>query len=294
MRRLRLVLGGHKCGSTWLSQMHGQNAGYNQCRLKEPHYFTQYFDRTNDWYRKLWDETNEEKCFIEYSTHYCLDSSVFSKASELSEDVKLLLIVRDPLGRLISDFKHKDRQEGFGKVVQLSDILTRHPYMVELSRFYSQIRAWKDTVDDADLLVVAYEDLRARPKAFLDEVDNFFGVPKIDYLGVDKVVGAGYIPKSQFLERCKVGLFTLFSKSPNLIKKLRQYNLDVMYRKLNGRSDLRKNLLLPPAALATLKNEHSLLCDEFEFLGLRKYTYLYDQLELGRSVEHGGITVSVG
>ena len=293
MRQLRLVLGGHKCGSTWLSQMHVQNAGYSQCRLKEPHYFTHYYDRTDDWYKSLWDNSSDEECFIEYSTHYCLDTSVYSKASELSEDIKVLLIVRDPLGRLISDFKHKDRQDGFGKIVQFNDILMRHPEMLDLSKFYSQISAWKDTVGDVHLLVVAYEDLRARPKILLDEVDKFFGVPKVDYLGVDKIVGAAYTPKFQFLVTCKVRLFTLLSKKPNLIKKLRKYNLDVAYRKLNGRRNVRKTLLLSPSTIATLKYEHSLLCEEFEFLGLRKYSDLYDQLELGRSVDYGGITVSV-
>lgn len=100
-----IIIGARKCGTRALLKFLGIN---NRIRVvdSEVHFFDkpERYQRGLDWYRDQMVESQSDEITIEKSPSYFVTNGVADKVASMNNSIKLIVILRDPIVRLISDF----------------------------------------------------------------------------------------------------------------------------------------------------------------------------------------------
>ncbi|XP_076852888.1 heparan sulfate glucosamine 3-O-sulfotransferase 3B1a [Brachyhypopomus gauderio] len=70
----------------------------------EPHFFDRNYDKGLEWYRELMPKTLEGQITMEKTPSYFVTKEVPGRIHAMSKDTKLIVVVRDPVTRAISDY----------------------------------------------------------------------------------------------------------------------------------------------------------------------------------------------
>ena len=98
-----IIIGVRKCGTRALLEMlkmHPQIAAASE----EVHFFDNFYERGLDWYRRRMPFSYPDQITIEKSPAYFITPEAPERVYKMSKDVKLIIIVRDPTTRAISDY----------------------------------------------------------------------------------------------------------------------------------------------------------------------------------------------
>lgn len=100
-----IIIGARKCGTRALLRFLEVNPAIRPAR-NEIHFFDkpQNYKQGFDWYRDQMPETMLNEITIEKSPAYFVTSEVPERIKAMNSSIKLILILRDPVTRLISDF----------------------------------------------------------------------------------------------------------------------------------------------------------------------------------------------
>ena len=99
-----LIIGVTKCGTTaleWFLLLHDQI----QSGVGEPHFFDWHYDRGVDWYCKQMPCTYDNVVVLERTPRYYVHLSQHN-VYDFDPNMKLLLIVREPVDRMVSHLVH--------------------------------------------------------------------------------------------------------------------------------------------------------------------------------------------
>lgn len=148
----------------------------------------------------------------------------------LGSDVRLIYLVRNPIGRLISQYHHSVIVSGL--TLQIDDAILNHAPLVNYSRYAMQISPWIEQFGRDRVRILVFEDYIENRATTVQSVCDFLGVPSnTDQIQEDVVFNKG---SGRPLNE---GPFSKIAKS-------------VLYRKLvrplfplSFRDTLRKNLL---------------------------------------------------
>lgn len=98
------ILSPPKCGTTSLFYMLSQHKELDPCSIKEPYFFSNKYHEGIDWYNQLYSGTGLK---FESSTNYFSSKKAIKNIAEsCSKDVKYIVILRHPVDRIISHYKH--------------------------------------------------------------------------------------------------------------------------------------------------------------------------------------------
>ncbi len=204
-----LVLGGQRCGTSSLYKYLGRHPDVVPSLRKEVDYFTFDYWRGEEWYRAHFPlemrrtlSQRRGKPFVtfEATPNYLLDRRAAERAHGLVPDAKLIVLLRDPAQRAVSQYHHNLRLEH--EPLDLLDALRaeeerlageyerlaadpkyrafplrRHSY-VERGRYAEQIARWLEWYQRDQLLVLRFDALIRRPVETLGRIQDFIGVPR--------------------------------------------------------------------------------------------------------------------
>lgn len=125
-----LIIGGQKCGTTWLWNMLQQHPDTDLPATKEIHFFggIENFRKGKDWYYEYFSGIDPSKVTGEASTSYLFDNMPYwyndsniieydASLPPIAElvrqelpDIKIIVILRDPVRRAISGYSHMMRK----------------------------------------------------------------------------------------------------------------------------------------------------------------------------------------
>jgi hypothetical protein len=174
-----LVLGVQKCGTTTLANWLAQNPGVTFCSQKEP----DFFSRNEDWKAKLAEyhqlfssdtKDNRKKLWIEASTSYSwfLEfPQVADRLFEYNPNLKFIYIVREPISRIVSHYKHNFLKGHTRKV--FSEAVIGEPEFLAHSCYETQIRPFLNRFKRENFLFLQFEDLVTKEEDVLNRIFNF-------------------------------------------------------------------------------------------------------------------------
>lgn len=155
----------------------------------EVHYFDRDFnyDLGEDWYLKRMPLTSKDTLCIEKSPSYFVVPSVPGRILKLKSDIKLLLVVRDPVTRTISDYAQLDAKKAtknlprpsFDEFVLTGDgevKVSRN--IIKVSLYDIHFKRWLKSFPIDSILVVNGDELVSDPYSVLIKVEEFLKVPK--------------------------------------------------------------------------------------------------------------------
>ena len=194
-----VILGAMKCGTSSLHNYLVQQPGVIEPLRKEVHYFDVNFDRGESWYRANFGRLGEPGLNIDSSPYYLFHPAVPRRMRALLPDVKLIVLLRDPVRRAYSHYWHerdKGREElQFDAAIaaeagRLGDAHQRladgtlersfahqHFSYVARGRYAEQLETWFSVYPRDQFLVLRFEDLAREPLAALNTTLGFLGLP---------------------------------------------------------------------------------------------------------------------
>jgi len=217
-----IIIGAQKAGTT---AFRGRLSFHPEIYMvkNEIHYFNDrlitsprkrtYSELGIDWYKSKFNEFNGEKAVGEKSPDYCYDSNVPKRMYELLPDAKLIMIVRNPVDRAFSSYKHQvvagrenlSLEEAIGResfrMKHNPDGLLHFSYLYQ-GYYFNHITRFLEYYDKNKCLFITFEELCTNPKQVFKDTFEFLEVdssftnkrfkeysPRVEYIDISPIRG---------------------------------------------------------------------------------------------------------
>ena len=195
-----LGIGTQKGGTTSLQALLEQHPGAYLPPAKELHYFSLHADRGPGWYAEQFAPAGPQQRCGEITPYYLFHPQAPARIQALLPEVRLIVLLRDPVERALSQYFHA-RRHGFepleleaalaaeagrlaGAEAQLEAAGSHHTShqkhsYVSRSRYEQQLAAYEQRFGAAQLLVIRSEDLFSSTERCWQSIQTFLGLEPI-------------------------------------------------------------------------------------------------------------------
>ncbi|HHB51977.1 MAG TPA: sulfotransferase [Saprospiraceae bacterium] len=220
-----LIVGAGKSGSTSLYHYINQHPDVFMPDNKEPNFLVaDYQKKTNpmsqtyiddkrrmvfeyDKYRELFKEANDSKLIGEATVTYLYkyDEAIPKIKKYLGTDVKIIIILREPVSRTFSNYAYAVElgyeNLTFKEALEVEERRKKENWASIFmyrgqSEYYEQVKAYIQSFDN--VLIILTEELKSNPKEVIQNVFNFLGLEDID-LDLNKIYNPSGIPRLKWL-----------------------------------------------------------------------------------------------
>jgi hypothetical protein len=187
-----LVISPPKTGSTWLADNLRCHPEVFVPEIKEVKYFSSHLDWLDlAWYLGHFGAAAGRVKGEASPSYALLPLSRIRLVRRLLPDVKLIFLMREPVGRAWSHAKHtyRYREANFAGCTAPYDSVTdgqwrenfTHPWTMASGDYLAQLRRWSSVFPREQMYVGFYESLADAPETLLREILAFLGVnPDVD------------------------------------------------------------------------------------------------------------------
>jgi hypothetical protein len=192
-----IVLGTQKGGTTTLHQLLRRHPDIFLPQQKEVHYFSLHDDQSLNWYSNHYQEAGNHQLCGDITPYYLFHPRCPCSIHTALPQAKLIVLLRDPVERTISQFFHAKRH-GFepldleaaldAEATRLADAAAalqqpgnvhfshqKHSY-VSRSRYEEQLQRYEALFPRQQILVCRSEDLFGNMPTCLERITHFLGV----------------------------------------------------------------------------------------------------------------------
>ncbi len=188
-----LLIGGMKCGSTSLHDQLVTHPQLAEPQFKEPGFFSrdERFAHGMERYLTIFSEAAADQLLFESSTCYTRHPHFGAVAQRIHEhlpDIKLVYIMRHPVDRLYSHYRHA-MLEGAGHgepVVSLEAALASSEEYFDTGCYLRQIEQYTAFYPRDRFFFLTLEELKTDPDAVLGGLQRFLGIDVVEGLGSKK------------------------------------------------------------------------------------------------------------
>ena len=191
-----LGVGTQKGGTTYLYELLKRHPQVFLAEPKEQHFFSLHWQRGVDWYRKQFASAAESQICGEITPYYLFHPEAPARIQSLLPNVKLIVLLRDPVERALSQyfhsrrlgFEHLDLEEAFsaeaGRLKHCAETLKQglphtshqqHSYLSR-SRYEAQLQRFDQYVAPGQILLLKSEDLFSKPELIWEKIIEFLGL----------------------------------------------------------------------------------------------------------------------
>lgn len=169
-----------KSGTTSLFRWLGQHPEVALPLTKEPDFFTRHFDRGIDWYVGFFPCRPEHVLSGEASVSYTSPGASHLAADRIDEllpDVRLLCVLRNPLERARSHYRHEVQRGRESRPFRAALGQPSNTY-IQFSQYSKCLRPYVGRFEDR-LLILRFESLFDPYSNAWDGVLDFLGLPEV-------------------------------------------------------------------------------------------------------------------
>ncbi|KAG7324845.1 hypothetical protein KOW79_011161 [Hemibagrus wyckioides] len=152
----------------------------------EPHFFDRFYDNGLDWYRDLMPKTLEGQITMEKTPSYFVTREAPARIYSMSHSTKLIVVVRDPVTRAISDYTQTLSKKPDIPTFESLTFKNRTTGLIDTSWSAIQIGIYAKHLDNwlqffpmQQILFVSGERLISDPAGELGRVQDFLGLKRI-------------------------------------------------------------------------------------------------------------------
>lgn len=221
-----LIIGAQKGGTTSLYDYLIQHPDISSAFRKEVHFFDKNYDRGISWYKSFFPFREKVGITGEASPFYLYHPLVPKRVKEELGNIKLIVLLRDPVQRTFSHYKMEKRRgiekhsfqealemeeqrlkEGEGKLLS-GKFSHNHQFFSYLDRgkYADQLERWFEIFPRENIYIAKSESFFSDPQSTYNEVLHFLGLePKgaIEFTPLNTDKSRTKIPKEnmQFLNQ---------------------------------------------------------------------------------------------
>jgi hypothetical protein len=173
-----IIIGSMKSGTTSLYRWLSTHPDIGMSRDKETDYFVaeKSFARGPDWYAAQF--TPGRKIYGEASPNYSkVDDfqGVPGRIRAALPDVRLIYLVRDPVTRFVSQYRHSWTMGDIAMSPHELPSTREYAHILNTSRYARQVEAYLAEFEADRLQIVDFDDLVGDPETTLDHLHRFLG-----------------------------------------------------------------------------------------------------------------------
>ncbi len=174
-----IIIGAMKSGTSSLYRYLATHPDTVPSSIKETDFFRTHedFSKGLEWYESLFDSPG--RYAFEASPNYTKRHrfpGVPERIRSVVPAAKLIYVVRDPIGRVVSHYIH-NRANGRESQSFSQAIQNPNSVYVETSRYFFQLQAYLDHYPDEQIYLVQLEQLSRDPVTVLNDICGFLGIP---------------------------------------------------------------------------------------------------------------------
>lgn len=172
-----LGIGVQKSGTTWLDKCLREHPDIYLPPQKEVHFFDRFknLDLVSS-YESVFNFQNE-KIIGEITPSYILRPHCAKLIHEYNPNIKLIVILRDPTDRAISQYKMEMSRGSIDTNSGLWDAFNRDLCSIkERGLYQSQLERYYKIFNPSQILVLDYNDISSNPKKLLQKIFKFLKV----------------------------------------------------------------------------------------------------------------------
>ncbi len=194
-----IIIGAAKSATTTLTTILPRHPDFFISKPKEPKFFGRRYDHGWEWYGRLFRHGKNKPLRGEASTMYASALSSFAHAPALMQrylpDLKLVYLVRHPLERLESQWRHRKGRKW--RTPKFNDMLRSHQLrklIVGCSLYHERLQAFRQFYADEQIHCLTFEDLVSEPMSTLKDLLQFLGA-RSEPRFVDLLLDNGDLPR---------------------------------------------------------------------------------------------------
>jgi hypothetical protein len=170
-------IGAQKCASTWLHRILESHPQVSAPNVKELDFFSYRFDHGYQWYERWFAHAAAgTRARGEVSPSYFHEPAVPARVAQYAPDARILLTLRDPVERALSNHRHEVRMGHLSGDLTFEAGLANNPMYVEQGLYATHLRRWLGHFPAEQLHVVLVDDLLRDPLAVSRAVYRFLGI----------------------------------------------------------------------------------------------------------------------
>ncbi|OCT60776.1 heparan sulfate glucosamine 3-O-sulfotransferase 3A1-like [Xenopus laevis] len=152
----------------------------------EPHFFDRNYDKGLDWYRDLMPRTLDGQITMEKTPSYFVTKEAPARISAMSKEAKLIVVVRDPVTRVISDYTQTLSKRpdipSFESLIfknRTTGLIDISWSAIQIGIYAKHMENWLLDFPIDQMLFVSGERLIRDPAGELGRVQDFLGLKRI-------------------------------------------------------------------------------------------------------------------
>ena len=229
-----ICIGAFRAGTTWLYSVLSRHPQVFTPPEKELLFFSRYYDRGINWYKKFFEDGTDKKIRAEICPAYLSCPEAPQRISKHIPGVKLMACLRNPADQVYSHYNLGLVRGRFTK--PFSSLVKDNSFVALQHALYAKhVNNYLRHFDKSQLLVLLYDDLLRDPKGLLKRIYRYLGIDDYcpDFLNkrvnysrepvlapLDKFMAdIGWILRNRDLMRFKMALNRL-----GVCNKLKQLN----------------------------------------------------------------------
>jgi hypothetical protein len=247
-----VIIGAQRCGTTSLYNSVTRHPSILPATRKEIHYFDLNFKKGIEWYQSQFPDQKEGTITGEASPYYIFHPLVPKRMHDLLQDIKIIILLRNPISRVISHYLHEkitlmtetlpfpeairneeSRLSGEeSRILQEKDYYSfahQHYSYLARGRYAEQIDRWVELFDRKQIMIVKSEEMFSNPNKVVGQILQFLGlsndIMNFDFPHLNNQQLSYVGNRNVVLDVITLQLMRDYFKEPN-IKLYEKYGID--------------------------------------------------------------------
>ena len=207
-----IAVGPQRTGTTWLYEtLQHHPELYLPDAVKETMFFDRRYDYGIGWYRRYFDESQDDELCGEIAPTYFDDSEVPNRISHLAPDCEIFINLRHPAERAFSLYLHYLRK---GRVDRdFWQAVEEKPHIITAGHYATHVPRWQSEFGEGQVHFLFLDDIKKRPQEVLDQICVCLGVGHMKPPDcTNEKVNKASMPRFPWLARGAALLTTAFHK----------------------------------------------------------------------------------
>ena len=193
-----ILIGAHKAGSSALYRHLYAHPDLVRAFRKEPDYFSIKYNNSQNWYKAHFPLSSSKSICGDGSPSYFSHPLTASRVKKDLGDIKLILIVRNPVQRAISHYFHSVRYGWQNEEISIEKLAASDQLIADWDRMKTEegflsksyfrlaylhrgdyavhLTSWLEHYDLSQILILRNEDLSENPEALYNQAIKFLNL----------------------------------------------------------------------------------------------------------------------
>lgn len=195
-----LIIGGERCGTTWLYDCLREHPQIFFSLTKEIDFFSRNYDKNIKYYEAFFTgaEDGDYRIIGEKSTDYLAYELCPQRIAKHIPKVALIAILRNPIDRALSHYLAFMQANSN---LEFKDAIIKNPGLLESGCYYKHLERYYHYFNRDQVLVMLFDDIKENPLKFIRnvyaflKVDEMFSPPSLEkkvniaaYPGLKKIL----------------------------------------------------------------------------------------------------------